>query len=563
METPEGHAQIQDVCLQPATTDQPIQYAAPEYYEMNDKEIPELPTATTASSSDWSQFEAAQSLIGLQGNTAQSTTQPGTPSTDPGSMVDPAQIDGSVVQPQVSQIDGTIVQPQITQIDGSVIQPQATQMDGTVVQQVSLNLPMSVISSSVYPTSSSGQSGGPSPVPSVWLQGQRIVSTDASPVAAILQSEVQPFIHSQPSNPILHSRDERTLNQVVRTIEKEDSSVSSSTRTPSSKPFFCNICERRFSQKTNISRHMMLHTGIRPYRCSTCEKGFIQSQSLRQHRLRHHPEEPVGSISPVINRSLVNRKTLTQQLMQQDPPTSGTWSPGVDMELGNIDLPSVMNIEKNSPPSSDVKSDEQKLILINKKLKEAEHSKPTKVFSCPVCGRTFTRKINMHVHLKKHTDSKPYKCTVCEAAFAQTIALKNHMMKIHGSIVNYRTITEQMFADSTTPKTTTLVTTTTMEEQQQHPMIPSNTSVSVLPIQQTLENSPKTLQSLPPEALEETVYSCRICGVNLSSQSSLDQHLRTHMISPSSSTGKYIFTALLFTIHSFYSSIAICSIRIC
>ncbi|CAI2386186.1 unnamed protein product [Moneuplotes crassus] len=54
------------------------------------------------------------------------------------------------------------------------------------------------------------------------------------------------------------------------------------------KPFECNICERKFSQKSNLTKHMKHHmlTTIsqrKLFKCRLCPKGYTERYNLRKH----------------------------------------------------------------------------------------------------------------------------------------------------------------------------------------------------------------------------------------------------------------------------------------
>lgn len=70
----------------------------------------------------------------------------------------------------------------------------------------------------------------------------------------------------------------------------------------------CQECNKDFSTRTNLLRHMNTHNGVKPYRCTVCDKGFTQNASLKQHMHIHTGERPYQC--EFCNRGFTQPKSL-------------------------------------------------------------------------------------------------------------------------------------------------------------------------------------------------------------------------------------------------------------
>lgn len=62
------------------------------------------------------------------------------------------------------------------------------------------------------------------------------------------------------------------------------------------KNFACNLCERSFMSKTDVIRHVRIHTGEKPFHCDICGKAFRIKHQLVNHKLVHTKNEVIQGV---------------------------------------------------------------------------------------------------------------------------------------------------------------------------------------------------------------------------------------------------------------------------
>uniref|UniRef100_A0A8C6U9R0 C2H2-type domain-containing protein n=1 Tax=Neogobius melanostomus TaxID=47308 RepID=A0A8C6U9R0_9GOBI len=84
----------------------------------------------------------------------------------------------------------------------------------------------------------------------------------------------------------------------------------------------CDICGIYFGRKSQLERHMMVHTGVKPYKCSVCGRGFNQDGHLRSHMRMHTGEKPYAC--PHCDKAFNHNVSLKSHVQRYHPSESET-----------------------------------------------------------------------------------------------------------------------------------------------------------------------------------------------------------------------------------------------
>lgn len=165
-------------------------------------------------------------------------------------------------------------------------------------------------------------------------------------------------------------------------------------------PFTCLICGKTFSRKDTLDSHLLMHSGMKAYQCTTCGKSFAKMQWLRNHKTVHTGERP-------------HKCTVCQKGYRLK----------VDLNK-HFKTHSVLIVVKPYCCDSCGKTFKT-LQELNTHYRTHTGEKP---FECEFCHLKFSQKTSLTTHRRKHTGDKPYQCNSCGKSFAQHSALRLHAM---------------------------------------------------------------------------------------------------------------------------------------
>lgn len=186
----------------------------------------------------------------------------------------------------------------------------------------------------------------------------------------------------------------------------------------------CDVCNKTFSTRTNLTRHRITHDGKKPYVCKICGNSFTQNGSLKSHMVNF--EIILGSLN--YGTYVIDLFTIPSSFI---------------LESGRLIVKSVerhlLRVNRWYFTCVDVSSFQFQYwvnFLQWKSNNNFIHSNSTdtgeKPFECSHCGVKFRQKDGLKRHVAaKHapTRAKYHICDVCGKVLLSKYSLNMHLSR--------------------------------------------------------------------------------------------------------------------------------------
>lgn len=196
----------------------------------------------------------------------------------------------------------------------------------------------------------------------------------------------------------------------------------------------CEFCDKSFKFTSTLKIHIRrVHAKERNHKCAFCGKEFFEYSTLKVH-LKVHSKIRTDKSFPCdflnCGYSATNRGNLKKhEKIHIHNKTFPCDFLNCDYTSTNlINLRKHKNIHQKLTDESPAKIVE--VVVVGSVKPKVKRTNPQDSPICPYCGKSFSRKAGLDLHIRIHQNDKPYQCEFCLKKFSDSSSLRSHR-RIH------------------------------------------------------------------------------------------------------------------------------------
>ncbi len=283
--------------------------------------------------------------------------------------------------------------------------------------------------------------------------------------------------------------------------------------------YLCNICSKVLSSADGYRRHRNLHS--EKYKCETCNRKFRSLHSLREHCISKHSEGTDGEIftCETCSKEFRSKLQLQHHIRNHEERTHMCQVCKISFSFEE-QLTAHMKIHEED------RKFKCKICGLGFDIPKSfrNHMRThngIKPYRCMFCNKDFFSPTPLNIHVRSlHLGERPHKCDSCEQGFSTSSSLRRHKKRIHKQMDQYKCdFCHQWFPTRASQ----------FAHQKSHPT--DEQIYRCYMCGKTYRNGEKYRKHINQNHDSDgnaKMYPCEICGRELSSPNSLNNHMKLH-----------------------------------
>ena len=174
--------------------------------------------------------------------------------------------------------------------------------------------------------------------------------------------------------------------------------------------YVCDVCGKVCSRPSALASHLRFHVRDRTHSCAHCGQTFTLRKNLVRHQKRHTGENQF--VCEHCGRSFMHRYSLRDHKARQHRDKVATETDRLSFRC-----------KRCGEQFCAISLLRQHIVQMHRPVAPKERS------LCTLCGKSFSCKFTLAMHMRLHTGERPHQCSQCDRLFPTRAALRQHMYR--------------------------------------------------------------------------------------------------------------------------------------